>query len=1124
MKKILLEKCKDLGIEVKKNYTKEKLKELIVQRGRISNTELIPLASDSKTKKDVKYIYHLADIHIRAIDRHEEYNTVFENLYKKIEDPDESIIVLCGDIFHNKDRFTSETIIVFNDFIKKLSSITTVIVIAGNHDCFNHSNRLDSLSGIVSVVNHNNLFYLKKSGIYSYKNLQFGVSSLVDGGPIISSSELDSKRIKIALYHGAVGNADIGNNILYKGLDLEVFQGYDYVLLGDIHKRQFLAPNIAYPGSLIQQNHGEELSHGFLKWDLETKKAEYIPVENDYSFITLEYSDKLDLSNIKFTKYSRIKVLINDIHDVDIGLFEEELKKYTDVISVKKALKTSKLIDSIDSAELNHENKEVNIQKKEVELITKLKPDEAENLLKLHKEYSAKESQNQDLSNNRDSMSWTITSLEFKNIFSYGKDILNKIDFKNTGITGILGENAIGKSSILNTILYGVFGNVYKSNTYTNKNIISKYASKEPLYVKVCISTNDKIDYVIERTAKNKKRATGIGMEETLRFYMVNNQIKELNLSTKTETEALIREKLSIIGKQEFILTNLLSNVSYGFNGNMLSMTNVQLEETFETLFDLQKYSNINRRVKEDFKKLNSEKRKIEEEMKYLINNLEEIENQENEIKIENYKEQIKIKREEKKELEKELNEISKEITLNSVGIGEDSCYNPPNKNKETIQKEIKECKNLLGKISKKDLQEYTERKKDIKKELSSLLDVSKPKIILDDDYYPSKSVEELEIEIKLTNDSRYIIDPDSYLSEEYFKAKKLFKKINAQPTLNPEDIVSILKDLKTKDSYCLLPLEMRDNLVNDLSTKAYIDPNEILNCKNIMNKKEERDRKILENIKKEEKIQELQVELSSVKAYNNWKDYYRKENLKEQLKMIDISGTLEELIKDLDYLEKNKETEELITKKNILKKKIDTLEKELESLIRNLSISENTLKEYDIIDNKFEELVKTAIQLSKKVKILHSYYEITQSKNLPKIIIKDTIKSLVNTANKVIYNMTGLLCNITEVNDKWEITLKKNNMYLGAEHCSGYERFIINTGLKLGLDKYKFLSSIKMFLIDEVIDCVSEENIERIYELLDILKKNYSKVIVISHNEELKKKVEYKINIKQKNNCSYLV
>ena len=39
---------------------------------------------------------------------------------------------------------------------------------------------------------------------------------------------------------------------------LSIFDDYDMTLLGDIHKSQFFTSNVAYCGSLIQQNHGED--------------------------------------------------------------------------------------------------------------------------------------------------------------------------------------------------------------------------------------------------------------------------------------------------------------------------------------------------------------------------------------------------------------------------------------------------------------------------------------------------------------------------------------------------------------------------------------------------------------------------------------------------------------------------------------------------------------------------------------------------------------------------------------------------------------------------------------------------------------------------------------------------
>lgn len=104
------------------------------------------------------------------------------------------------------------------------------------------------------------------------------------------------------------------------------------------------------------------------------------------------------------------------------------------------------------------------------------------------------------------------------------------------------------------------------------------------------------------------------------------------------------------------------------------------------------------------------------------------------------------------------------------------------------------------------------------------------------------------------------------------------------------------------------------------------------------------------------------------------------------------------------------------------------------------------------------------------------------------------------------------------------EIVIKKNNISVGPEHCSGYERFVINTSLKIAFDKFKQLPTIKLFLIDEVIDCVSEDNFDEIDNILNYLKRQYKNVFLISHNEELKKKVENRIMIEVKKGCSYII
>ena len=56
----------------------------------------------------------MADIHIRLMERHEEYLYVFNRTYNFLRDEVKKgiigIIVICGDIFHNKNQLTPECV------------------------------------------------------------------------------------------------------------------------------------------------------------------------------------------------------------------------------------------------------------------------------------------------------------------------------------------------------------------------------------------------------------------------------------------------------------------------------------------------------------------------------------------------------------------------------------------------------------------------------------------------------------------------------------------------------------------------------------------------------------------------------------------------------------------------------------------------------------------------------------------------------------------------------------------------------------------------------------------------------------------------------------------------------
>ncbi len=190
-------------------------------------------------------IYHIADVHVRNMKRHSEYRQVFKRLYayiKKTKTPN-SVIYVAGDVVHAKTDMSPELVDLVSEFFSELAKLAPTIVIAGNHDCnLNNSSRMDALYPIIKAMNEPNLYYLKETGIYEIAGVHFNVMSVFDKpSEFIHASTFDAK-YKIALHHGAVNNAstDLGASLTNLHVTNDIFAGHDLVLLGDIHKFQYL--------------------------------------------------------------------------------------------------------------------------------------------------------------------------------------------------------------------------------------------------------------------------------------------------------------------------------------------------------------------------------------------------------------------------------------------------------------------------------------------------------------------------------------------------------------------------------------------------------------------------------------------------------------------------------------------------------------------------------------------------------------------------------------------------------------------------------------------------------------------------------------------------------------------
>jgi hypothetical protein len=99
---------------------------------------------------------------------------------------------------------------------------------------------LDVLTPIVENLNNPRIHYLRDTGVYNIHNLTFVVYSILDNKSNWPKGDTIEGENKICLFHGPVNKAqtDIGYTVSSNSFQVDMFDGFDMALLGDIHKRQ----------------------------------------------------------------------------------------------------------------------------------------------------------------------------------------------------------------------------------------------------------------------------------------------------------------------------------------------------------------------------------------------------------------------------------------------------------------------------------------------------------------------------------------------------------------------------------------------------------------------------------------------------------------------------------------------------------------------------------------------------------------------------------------------------------------------------------------------------------------------------------------------------------------------
>lgn len=563
-------------------------------------------------------IAHCADIHIRGLQYLDEMEYTFERFYESLEIEKPDYIVICGDLYHSKLTVTNEYFVACRRFISRLAQIASVIIIPGNHDlALNNLSRVDAITPVMESINLApfGLRYSKHSECINGKedNLKFWHFSCLDSSEKWPNQNLLNKEnINIALYHGSINGSRVDNDWVSRGNkdDITLFDGFDFALLGDIHKQQYLSPKIAYPGSLRQNNYGEDLQKGYLIWEIDDKDnftSRFIELPQKRYFITIHTDSHehtpIDLGipedcriRVVLTKpvtlkeEFKIKELVEKTYkprnDVPI-LCEGELEELS-----KFSLGSISNIDNIR----NIETQKILLKEyyKNTETVT---DDVLSELIQLDQIYHS--GVNTDVLRN---IQWLLRNLEWSNLFSYGEG--NRINFEKTsGLIGIFGENGIGKSSAIDALLYAIQNTINKEGAVRNVDYIND--KKLIAKAKVDIFLNSK-HYRINR--ETEKKVTKKGEEKannTISFKEIIDKKTEKSLEGETipDTNKIIRDYFGTI--EDF---NMISVVSQGGLTNFIDSRGTKRKEITTKFLDLGIFE-------EKFKPANEDAKKIKEKL-----------------------------------------------------------------------------------------------------------------------------------------------------------------------------------------------------------------------------------------------------------------------------------------------------------------------------------------------------------------------------------------------------------------------------------------------------------------------------------------------------------------------------
>ena len=1041
----------------------------------------------------LKTIFHIADIHIRNVQRHIEYRQVFEKMFEEIRKrgTDNSIIYLAGDIAHAKLELSPELIREIGWLFTECSKHCRTILIAGNHDCnMNNSDRLDVLTPIVDALNLPNFHYLRDTQVHTIDDVDFGVFSIFDDKSNWPKANTLSANKKIALFHGPVNNSttDIGYVVSSRHFTTDMFDGYDLALLGDIHKRQIMISEsgckVVYAGSLLQQNFGETVDkHGFLVWDLDSLEYEEVDIINEYGYYTLDVDNGVVPIVTDMPKKPRLRVRLSNTDTSDTKKVITEIKmRYgvedftiirTDSFNKQKTGNRLSKLDFEDVADVNYQNTLIR------DYVQRMMPfttkSDLDGLDIINRDINSRIVQEEIHRN----IHWKPIKFTFSNMFSYGED--NKIDFsKVSGLMGLFAPNAAGKSSLFDAISFCLFDKC--SRAFKAQNILNNRKSDFEFQLHFQV---DGIDFHIKRTAKTINKGKNVKVD--VQFWKEEGGITtSLNGTERRDTNVVIEQ---YVGKYEdFVLTALSLQ---GNNSIFIDKSQSERKDLLAQFMGLNIFDKLYETAIEDNK-----------EVSVLIKN----------FKKTDFTSELAEKGLEKQTKKSELRGLEKALESRTIDVTDLS---------DKILGLTKELVPVDGNL---DLETLEKKKNDIGRNILHVLSEEKNKKGKLDEYTEAISQFSQSIQNNKIINGKPIED-----------AKREWDGYKSEINSTEHQIELLEQSIKTNKEK-----------LSHLEEHEY-DPN----CKFCMNnifvkdaletksKVEEQEDRLIELGNKHQSLIQQASYISDVEE--QWETLielnakYQKVIVFKEKTILELNGfttqqqlydtQLEKVKADIqkyhdneDTIKRNKQIETAI---NGLNKTKGEIESEIKSINKNIAVLNGSISSLESFVEGIKYKMDEVKALEEKNRLYTYYLDAVKRDGVPYELISKAMPVIENEINNILAQVVdfSVVMDIDGKSINAKIVYEDQEWPL--EMCSGMEKFVSGLAIRVALINICNLPRPNFLVIDEGFGTMDANNLSSLFMMMQYLKTQFDFIWMISHLEQMRDVVDGLIEIKKMNGFS---